>query len=502
MRTETLTEPVARRAVNPSLVLALVCLAQFMVVLDATIVNVALPTLQHDLHFSPSSLQWVINSYTLVFGGFLLLGGRASDLFGRKRLFLAGLVVFTAASVLDGIAPSSGFLIAARALQGFGAALVSPAALSIVTTTFPEGRERTRAMGVWAAIAVGGGAVGLLLGGILTEYASWRWIFFINVPVGVLAFALATRFVPESRLAERRGFDLVGALSVTGGLIVLVYAIVKVQAYGWVSAQTIGLLAVAVALLATFVVTELRSRHPLVRLDIFRTRSLTAANTVMLAVGGGMFAIFFFATLYVQEILHLSPVQAGLGFLPLTAGIILASGIAQQAIGRVGVLPVVVSGMALASAGLVLLSRVSADGAYASDVLPGLVVMAVGLGLTFVPLTLIGTTNVANSDAGLASGLFNTSQQVGGALGLAVLSTLAANRTADRLSALGHSATAHDRAQALVDGYHVGFLAGAALMALGVVLITVLVRARHVAAISSGNVAAAESTGNVAIAEV
>ena len=225
--------------------------------------------------------------------------------------------------------------------------------------------------------------------------------------------------MPESRLTERRGFDLVGALSVTGGLIVLVYAIVKVQAYGWVSAQTIGLLAVAVALLATFVVIELRSRHPLVRLDIFRTRSLTAANTMMLAVGGGMFAIFFFATLYVQEILHLSPVQAGLGFLPLTAGIILASGIAQQVIGRVGVLPVVVSGMALASAGLVLLSRVSADGSYASDVLPGLVVMAVGLGLTFVPLTLIGTTNVANSDAGLASGLFNTSQQVGGALGLA-----------------------------------------------------------------------------------
>jgi EmrB/QacA subfamily drug resistance transporter len=492
VRTEALTEPTARRAVNPSLVLALVCLAQFMVVLDATIVNVALPTLQHDLHFSPSSLQWVINSYTLIFGGFLLLGGRASDLFGRKRLFLAGLVVFTAASVLDGIAPSSGFLIAARALQGFGAALVSPAALSIVTTTFPEGRQRTRAMGIWAAIAVGGGAVGLLLGGILTEYVSWRWIFFINVPVGFVAFLFATRFVPESRVAERRGFDLVGALSVTGGLIALVYAIVKVQAYGWVSVRTIGLLAVAIALLATFVVTELRSSHPLVRLDIFRTRSLTAANTVMLAVGGGMFAIFFFATLYVQEILHLSPVQAGLGFLPLTAGIIIASGIAQQVIGRVGVLPVVLSGMTLAAAGLVLLSRVSADGSYASDVLPGLVVMAFGLGLTFVPLTLIGTTNVSNSDAGLASGLFNTSQQVGGALGLAILSTLAANRTADRLSGLGHAATAHDRAQALVSGYHVGFLAGAGLMALGVVLISALVRSHHVTAISGGTVAIAE----------
>jgi EmrB/QacA subfamily drug resistance transporter len=489
--TQTLSPPGARRVANPSLVLALVCLAQFMVVLDATIVNVALPTLQHDLHFSPSSLQWVINSYTLVFGGFLLLGGRASDLFGRKRLFLAGIVVFTAASVLDGLAPSSGFLIAARALQGFGAALVSPAALSIVTTTFPEGRMRTRAMGIWAAIAVGGGAVGLLLGGILTEYASWRWIFFVNIPVGLLAFVFATRFVPESRAPERRGFDLLGAFSVTGGLIVLVYAIVKVQAYGWISARTIGLLAVAVALLAAFVVTELRTRHPLVRLDIFRTRSLTAANTVMLAVGGGMFAIFYFATLYVQEILHLSPVQAGLGFLPLTAAIIAASGVAQQIIGpRLSVIPVALFGMAMAGAGLILLSRVSADGSYLSDVLPGILVMGIGLGFTFVPLTLIATTNVSADDAGLASGLFNTSQQVGGALGLAILSTLAANRTADRLASLGHSATAQEHAQALTSGFHVGFLAGAGLMALGVTLIAALVRARHVASISGADLAA------------
>jgi EmrB/QacA subfamily drug resistance transporter len=490
--TENLSPPGARRVANPSLVLALVCLAQFMVVLDATIVNVALPTLQQDLHFSPSSLQWVVNSYTLVFGGFLLLGGRASDLFGRKRLFLAGIVVFTAASVLDGLAPSSGFLIAARALQGFGAALVSPAALSIVTTTFPEGRMRTRAMGIWAAIAVGGGAVGLLLGGILTEYASWRWIFFVNIPVGLLAFIFATRFVPESRAPERRGFDLLGAFSVTGGLIVLVYAIVKVQAYGWISARTIGLLAVAVALLAAFVVTELRTRHPLVRLDIFRTRSLTAANTVMLAVGGGIFAIFYFATLYVQEILHLSPVQAGLGFLPLTAAIIAASGVAQQIIGpRVSVIPVALFGMATAAVGLILLSRVSADGSYLSDVLPGILVMGIGLGFTFVPLTLIGTTNVTADDAGLASGLFNTSQQVGGALGLAILSTIAANRTADRLASLGHGATVHEHAQALTSGFHVGFIAGAGLMVLGVTLIAALVRARHVAGISGADLAAA-----------
>jgi hypothetical protein len=298
--------------------------------------------------------------------------------------------------------------------------------------------------------------------------------------------------VPESRAPERRGFDLLGAFSVTGGLIVLVYAIVKVQAYGWISARTIGLLALAVALLAAFVVTELRTRHPLVRLDIFRTRSLTAANTVMLAVGGGIFAIFYFATLYVQEILHLSPVQAGLGFLPLTAAIIAASGVAQQIIGpRVSVIPVALFGMATAAVGLLLLSRVSADGSYLSDVLPGIVVMGIGLGFTFVPLTLIGTTNVTVDDAGLASGLFNTSQQVGGALGLAILSTIAANRTADRLTSLGHVATTHERAQALTSGFHVGFLAGAGLMVLGVTLIATLVRARHVAGISGAEIAAA-----------
>jgi EmrB/QacA subfamily drug resistance transporter len=351
---------------------------------------------------------------------------------------------------------------------------------------------RTRAMGIWAAIAVGGGAVGLLLGGILTEYASWRWIFFVNIPVGLLAFAFATRFVPESRAPERRGFDLLGAFSVTAGLIALVYAIVKVQAYGWISFQTIGLLAVSLALLALFVVTELRSRHPLVRLDIFRTRSLTAANTVMLAVGGGMFAIFFFATLYVQEILHLSPVQAGLGFLPLTAGIILASGIAQQIIGpRVSVIPVALAGMTIAALGLILLARVSADGSYLGDVLPGILVMGFGLGLTFVPLTLIGTTNVTADDAGLASGLFNTSQQVGGALGLAILSTIAANRTADRLTGLGHAASPQEHAQALVSGYHLGFLAGAGLMLIGVGLIAALVRERHVAGIAGAEAATA-----------
>ncbi|MDX6647952.1 MAG: hypothetical protein QOK40_3679 [Miltoncostaeaceae bacterium] len=480
----------AREASRPWFVLVLVCLAQFMVVLDATIVNVALPTLQESLNFSSSSLQWVINSYTLCFGGFLLLGGRAADLFGRKRLFLAGVVVFTLASLLDGFATNSSFLIAARALQGLGGALVSPAALSIVTTTFADGAPRAKALGVWSAIAVGGGAVGLLLGGILTEYLSWRWIFFVNVPVGIVTFLLAARFVPESRTEGRRGFDLTGAVAVTGGLMVLVYGIVKAQDYGWASGRTLGLLAGAVVLLAGFVVHELRTAHPLVRLGIFKTRSLTAANGVMLAVAGGMFAIFYFATLYVQQILGLSPVQSGLGFLPLTAGIVIAAGAAQQLIGRVGVVRVALAGMTIAAVGLLLLSFASPDGSYVADVLPGIIVMAFGLGLTFVPLTLIGTTNVAGEDAGLASGLFNTSQQIGGALGLAILSTLAANTTSTRLTDLGHAPGAADRASAIVDGFRVAFLGGMGLMLLGVVLILVLVRRRDVAAISGAEAAA------------
>jgi EmrB/QacA subfamily drug resistance transporter len=480
--------PPGRRSVSPWLVLTLVCLAQFMVVLDATIVNVALPTLQEDLHFSPSGLQWVVNAYTLVFGGFLLLGGRAADLFGRKRLFLAGVVVFTAASLLDGLATGTGTLIAARALQGLGAALVSPAALSIVTTTFAEGKERTRAMGAWAAIAVGGGAMGMLLGGMLTEYASWRWIFFVNVPIGLATLVLASRFVPESTAGlEHRSFDLAGSISVTAGLITLVYAIVKTQDYGWTSPRTLGLLGVALALLAIFVAVEQRTREPLVRLSMLRTRSLSAANGVMLVVAGGMFAIFFFATLYAQQILHLSPVQTGLGFLPLTVGIVLTSGLAQALIPRFGVRTVVLAGTAIAAAGLLLFARASVDGSYLSDVLPPLLVMAVGLGLTFVPLTLIATTNVKGEDAGLASGLFNTAQQVGGALGLAILSTLAANRTSNALDGVQGSPSAHQQASALVDGFDAGFLAGAALVALGFVLIAALIRRRDVAAIDQAD---------------
>jgi EmrB/QacA subfamily drug resistance transporter len=381
-------------------------------------------------------------------------------------------------------------LIAARALQGLGGALVSPAALSIITTTFKDGPERTKALGVWSAIAAGGAAVGLLLGGILTDLLSWEWIFFVNVPVGIAAFVLSARFVPESRASKRPdGFDLAGATSVTAGLVVLVYAIVKAEEKGWGSAHTLGLGALALALLTTFVLIERRSSAPLVRLDVFKIRSLATANTVMLLVASGMFAMFFFSTLYVQQILGMSPLEAGLAFLPVTAAIMIGAGIAQQLIGRIGVRLVGVAGTAIAAVGLVVVSQVSADGSYASDLLPGLIPMALGMGLTFVPLTLLGTTNVEESDAGLASGIFNTSQQVGGALGLAVLSTFAAERTSSYVLDLGRQPGPADQANAMVEGFQVAFIAGAGLIGLGSLLLFTLIRRRDVANINTEDLA-------------
>ena len=465
------------RQVNPWLVLVLVCLGQFMVVLDATIVNVALPSIQDDLGFSAADLQWVINSYTLVFGGFLLLGGRAADLVGRRKLFVIGVLVFSAASLLNGLSSSSGMLVAARGLQGLGAALVSPAALSIITTTFAEGPARTKALGVWGAIAAGGGAFGLLLGGILTDTLSWEWIFFVNVPVGVAAALLAVRFIPESRAEQRPdSFDVAGAVTVTAGLILLVYAIVKAEDYGWGSARTIGLAAAALALLAVFVVIERRSKAPLVRLGIFRVRSLLGANLVLLVVAGGLFANFFFSSIYVQRILGYNPLEAGLAFLPVTAGIVIGSGLSQILVKRLGVRETTMLGMLIAAVGLFVLSQASVDGTYLGTLLPGLLPMSIGMGLTFVPVTLIATTNVASEDAGLASGLFNTSQQVGGALGLAVLATLAADKTA---SVRGLAQPA-----ALVEGFQVAFTGAAVLMLVGVVLLGALVRRSDVANVS------------------
>jgi len=465
---------VRKHATNPWLVLVLICMAQFMVVLDATIVNVALPSIQKDLGLSEANLQWIINAYTLLFGGFLLLGGRAGDLLGRKRVFLVGLVIFTTASLLNGLATSSGMLIGFRSLQGLGAALISPAALSIISTTFAEGKERARALGVWAAIAIGGSAFGLVLGGWLTQSFSWPWIFFVNVPVGVATFLLALRFVPESREeGAHRSYDIAGAVTITGGLMSLVYAIVKAETKGWTASTTLIFFAVAIVLIVAFVFRELRAVQPLVRLSIFRVRSLLTANLTMFLVFSGMFAMFFFNTLYIQRVLGYHPLKAGVAFLPFTAGIMISAGIASGFAPRIGVRPVAAVGMILTAIGMLFFARMPVHGSYAVDVLPGMILASLGMGAVFMPLTLIATTGLEDEDQGLASGLFNTSQQIGGALGLAILSTIAASKT-------------HGGSPAqLVHGFHYAFAGGAVIVLLGLAVMVALLRKRHVAKIEA-----------------
>ena len=483
-----MADQVGGHAVNKWLVLVIVCLAQFMVVLDATIVNVALPSIQTDLNLSPENLQWIVNAYTLVFGGFLLLGGRAADLLGRKRLFVAGLTIFSAASLVNALASTGEMLIVARGFQGLGGALVSPAALSIITTTFDEGPERTKALGVWGGIAAGGAAFGLLLGGILTETLSWEWNFLINVPIGIGAIVAALRFVPESRHEGegKRHFDVAGAVTVTGGLMLLVYAIVKAQEWGWTSSSTLGLAAAALALLAVFVVIELRSPQPLVRMSFFNKRWITVANVTMLSVAGGMFAMFYFASLYVQQILGYDPLQAGLAFLPVSFCIMIGAGISQATISKVGVKPVAMFGMLLASIGLsILAATTKVDGTYLA-LLSGLVPMAIGMGFTFVPMTLIATAGVEPADAGLASGLLNTSQQIGGALGLAILATLAVDKTNSLMGDPGVTPAA-----AQVEGFQVAFIAAAGLMIVGFLLVTFVLKKRDVADVHHGEMAVA-----------
>ena len=466
-----------RHSTNPWVILLLVCIAQFMVILDATVVNVALPSIQKDLGLSEANLQWIVNAYTLVFGGFLLLGGRAGDLLGRKRLFLAGVVVFTVASLLNGLAVNSGMLIGSRALQGLGAAFISPAALSIISTTFAEGKERGKALGIWAAIASGGSAVVLVLGGVLTQAFSWPWIFYINVPVGVAAFLLSLRLIPES-IDEHaaRSFDVLGAVTVTGGLMALVYAIVKAPQDGWTAAVTLGTFAISAILLASFVVIELRAAAPLVRLDIFRVRTLTAANVVMFLVASGLFAMFFFNSLYIQRVLDYGPLKAGLAFLPFTAGIMISAGLASQLTPRLGVRPIAVTGMIVTAIGMLLLLRIPVGGSYLVDVFPSIMLTSLGMGAVFVPLTLVATMGLADSDQGLASGLFNTSQQVGGAVGLAILATLAASHTSS-----GEKA-------ALVHGFHWAFAGAAVFVLVGLAALLALLRGRHVETVNVADV--------------
>jgi EmrB/QacA subfamily drug resistance transporter len=452
--------------------LALLACAQFIVVLDASIVNVALPSIGDDLAFSQDNLAWVVNAYTLVFGGFLLLGGRMADLLGRRRMFMTGLGVFAFASLMGGLADSETQLIGARALQGLGAAMVSPAALSIVTTTFAEGAERNRALGVWGAMAGSGGAAGVLLGGVLTDQLGWEWVLWVNVPIAIAVALLAPRLVAESQSqSETRHFDVFGALTVTAGLSTLVFALVDANSAGWTSAQTLGLLPLAFALLAVFVVVERRSAAPLVPFRIFRNRTLAGADITGLLTGASLFAMFFFISLYMQQVLGYDALKAGVAYLPLALTIIVSAGVASQLVTRLGFKPVLVTGLALIAAGLVWFSRVSVDGTFVGDILGPSLLAAVGLGLAFVPVTIAAVSGVAPRDSGLASGLINTSQQIGGALGIAVLASIANWRTDDVLAG-DPSAVPH----ALTEGFQLAFLAGAGFAVLGIVAALTLIR--------------------------
>ncbi len=470
------------------LAVIVVCLAQFMVVLDATITNVALPAIQSDLDFSSADLQWVVNAYMLVFGGFLLLGGRAGDLLGRRRLFVAGVSLFTVASLLDALATSPGMLVGARALQGLGAALVSPAALSIITTIVPEGPDRTRALGAFAAISGGGGAVGLLLGGFLVDALAWQWVFLINLPVGLTTLVLALRVVPESRAGDRAGgFDLAGATLVTAGTVLLTYTIVKGQEFGWTSATTLSLATGAIALLAAFGFVQTQRAAPLVRLSIFRIRTLAIANAATVLLMGGMYALFYFGSLYFQQIKGNNALETGLAFLPMTIGIITGSVLSQRLLARFGVKAVLAGGLGIGTLGLLWMTMLTPDSSYVAGFLPGVVLLALGIGNAFVPLTLIATGGVAPDDQGLASGLFNTSQQIGGALGLALLTTVA------------NSATDHvggTQADALVHGYTTAFAVGAGLLALGAGVVAILLRSGE----ADASAAAAEGVEALALA--
>ena len=456
--------------------LALLCAVQFMVVLDIAIVNVALPSIQTDLGFSQENLQWVISAYALFFGGFLLLGGRAADLLGRRRVFLAGTVLFTVASLLAGLAWSEATLIGARALQGLGAAVITPAALSILMTTFAEGRERNAALGAWGGVGAFGAVAGVLLGGILTDLLSWEWIFFINVPVGLASLALTPLLLGESRDLRARSFDAPGAALVTGGLVVLVYAITQASDYGWSSVETVGLFALSAALLAGFVAGERRAAEPVMPFSIFRLRTLTGANAAGFILGTAVFSMFLMLTLYMQQVLGYSAMKTGVAYLAVAGTAIVWSGVAAQLVNRVGVKPVLVAGMSFLTAGLLYFTQVSVGGSYLADLLPGFLLIAIGMGFSFVPISIAALAGVQRSEAGLASGLIKTSQQIGGALGVAVLSTLATTWTDDRLAA-GTSAPV-----ALTDGFQVAFVAGAAVALAGVLVSLFVVRGEDLTA--------------------
>jgi EmrB/QacA subfamily drug resistance transporter len=457
--------------------LAVIVVAQFMVVLDVAIVNVALPSIKTDLHFSETNLQWVITAYSILFGGVLLLGGRLADLLGRRRLFIAGLALFTVSSLLDGLAWSEGSLIAFRGLQGLGAALVSPAALSILTTTFAEGRERNVALGIWGAVSGSGAAAGVLLGGALTSAFSWSWIFFVNVPVGVLMLVLSPLLLRESRAnLTHRYFDASGAAAITGGLMLLVYALTRATTHGWTSGSTIGLLAASAGLIAGFVVIEFRSRAPLLPLGIFRLRTLTGSNVSGLLLSGALFSQFFLLTLYMQQVLHYSAIKTGVAYVGITLTVIIFSAVAQALTTRVGVRTVLPIGMVLSAVALVLYARLPVHGHYFTDLFPAFIIGGVGLALAFVPMSIGALTGVRADEAGVASGLINTSQQVGGAIGVAVASTIAATYTSHYVAS--HPGSTAASGAALTHGFTIAFWVLAVMAVVGAVVAALLIEPR------------------------
>ena len=465
-----LTNP---RAKNIALVL--LAMTQLLVVIDASIINVALPSIGSALDVGGDDLSWIVNSYTLTFGGFLLLGGRLADFFGRRRLFVLGVALFTLASLVGGLAVDDTMLNGARAVQGLGAALASPAALSIVATTFAEGPERNRALGIWGAVGGLGGAMGVLLGGILTEYAGWRWVLFVNVPVGMFIMWQAPKRLNESRVEEmdERTLDIAGAVTVTSGLAVLVYALVEAVDDGWGSAATAIRLAVAAALLAAFVVIELRTRKPLVPFSIFRLRTLRGANIVGLLIGMSLFSMFFLIMLYLQAVLEQSAIRTGLSYLPLAVAIIVSAGISSQLVTRLGFKPVLVTGMLCVAVALGWFSFISPDGSFVTDALGPSILAGVGLGASFVPVTIAAVTGTQPDEAGLASGLINTSQQIGGGLGLAILASVASSVTRSSFED-----GTQDPLVALNDGYATAFLVGAGFALAGAILAAVLIDSR------------------------
>jgi EmrB/QacA subfamily drug resistance transporter len=454
------------------LALALLCVTQFVVVLDIAIVNVALPSIQTDLGFSQENLQWVISAYALVFGGFLLLGGRLADILGRRMVFMVGLVVFSLGSLLCGLAWSEGSLIGARALQGLGAATVTPSALSILTTTFTEGRERNIALGAWGAVGGFGAAAGVLMGGILTDLLSWEWIFFVNVPVGAGALILSPFLLRESRDAHGQSHDIPGAVLVTSGLLLLVLGITQGRQWDWTSGRTIGVFAASALLLAAFVVWEQRQREPLVPFSIFRLQTLTAANVAGFIMGTALFSMFLMLTLYMQQVLGFSALRTGLGYLAVAGTAVIWANVAAAAVTRVGVKPALILGMSMLTLGLLYFTQVSVDGSYWADLFPGFLILGVAIPFAFVPITIAALAGTKPQEAGLASGLINTSQQIGGAVGIAVLSTIAVTTTDDAID----DGTAVP--VALTDGFVNAFWAGVGIAVVGLLVSVFLVRGR------------------------